>query len=491
MAFQNLPLLDQPGFIRQAAPAIGRPVTLAGLDKIAATVRHWYRTQGRPFVDVTVPPQNITSGVVQVVVTEYRVGQVTVAGNRWFPGALLRRESGLAPGQTLNLPGIQTDLDWLNQNPFRHVDAAFQPGTEPGLTNVILQTRDRLPFRAYAGYDNQGVPSLGRNEWNVGFTWGNAFGLDQLLSYQFTRAFSGRFTGHALTWSIPLPWRDTVEVFGSYEQETPSVASGFDESGQSGQASLRYIHPLPGPSWLRQQIAFGYDYKTTNNNLAFGGVTVFASQAEVDQFPFIYSATETDPLGRTGFDNHFVVSPGGMTGANTDAAAAEIVPGAAAHYVYDRFGLTRTTLLPKGFTSVSRIVVQLSDHNLLDSEQLAAGGLGSVPGYATDTALGSEGEMIGEEIRLPFFRPARLLHLPLPLVDQAQFGVFWDYADLYQVHSIPDLPSRVDLASTGIELRYDVGRYASLDFAVGWQLRAAPGIDKRGAFGDFSITFGP
>ncbi|MBS0967259.1 hypothetical protein JK165_14495, partial [Acetobacter okinawensis] len=33
---------------------------------------------------VSIPPQNISNGVVQIVVTEYRLGTVKTAGNHWF-----------------------------------------------------------------------------------------------------------------------------------------------------------------------------------------------------------------------------------------------------------------------------------------------------------------------------------------------------------------------------------------------------------------------
>lgn len=148
----DLPLLADPAFTRQVKPFLGRPLMLADLREITRLATNWYRAHGRPFVSVTVPPQNISTGVVQVVVTEYRVDRVTVKGNRWFSSNLLRAESGLVPGQTLTLPSVQQDLNWLNANPFRTVTTVFQPGAQPGATNVVLETRDRLPVRVYSSF---------------------------------------------------------------------------------------------------------------------------------------------------------------------------------------------------------------------------------------------------------------------------------------------------------------------------------------------------
>jgi len=445
---------------------------------------------GHPFVGVVVPPQDVNSGVIQVVVSEYRLGQVHVTGNKWFSSSLTARQSGLHPGQILTLAELQDDLYWLNQNLFRQVDAVFGPGKAAGTTDITLQTQDELPVRLYAGYDNQGVPQLGRDEWDAGANWANAFGLDQLLSYQLTRSVSGRYTGNAVNWSIPLAWRDTLEFFGSYEQERPESPVDFSLSGDSAQASFRYIHPFGGPIWFHQQIEVGYDFKTTNNNLDFGGINVSRNAVEIDQFPVTYIANVVDSLGQTHLENTLVLSPGNMTAGNTNAAFRSIEPGAAASYIYDQIGLTRVFLLPAGFSSTTRGLLQRSSRNLLDSEQVAAGGFDSVIGYDTDTGLGSDGALFSEDIKGPPFSIAGLFDHNGSLNDQSQLGIFYDYADLSQVRAIPGLQNRVDLASAGVDFRAEFKNHMSVHFALGWQLRNAPGATKHGAFGDITVTVG-
>jgi hemolysin activation/secretion protein len=490
IAASGLPLLADPAFIRQVRPFLGRPLDLADLQQISRLARNWYRAHGRPFVSVTVPPQNVSTGVVQVVVTEYRVDRVQVKGNRWFSSHTLAAESGLAPGQTLTLPGVQQDLNWLNANPFRTVTTVFQPGSEPGATDVVLQTQDRLPVRVYSSFDNAGVPSLGLGEWTVGGIWGDAFGLDQQLSYQFTRSVDGRYDAHALSWTAPLPWRDKLLIFGSYEQEAPDIGPTFGETGHSGQASLRYVHTLPWLPWLTEDVEIGYDFKTTNNNLEFGGLRVFANQVEVDQFPLMYEAALTDPYGQTTLESQLVISPGGLTGGNSTLAFQAALPGSRADYLYGRIGMTRVTRLPQRFSWVTRAMGQFSDRNLMYSEQLGAGGPESVRGYYTDAALGSEGVLVSEEIRTPALSLSRLLAHSSRARDQVQPGVFWDYAHVSQPEPVPNQINEADLSSIGLDLHLAVGRYLNLSFDIGWQLRNAPGLANRVALGDFSTVAG-
>ncbi len=484
----QVPELNDSRFAAQLSPLMGRPLTLATLDQIKALTTNWLRAHQRPFVDVSVPPQNIISGVVQVVVTQYKLGRIEVQGARYFSPSLIRQTSGLLPGRTLQLDDLQTDLDRLNRNPFLNVDAVFKPGSQTGETDLVLSAKDQLPLRFYSGYDNLGVRSLGVPEFNLGANWGNAFGTGQIISYQFTRSLSGRSISHSVSDAVPLPWGDQLLIFGSYGTQRPQVGEIFNEAGHSGQASVRYVRSLPHAHRFTEDLQVGYDFKTTDNNLEFAGFEVFATQAEVDQFPLIYDATLSDHLGQTAVQNTFVFSPGGLTANNTDAALASLVPGARAHYVYNRFLVTRTTPLPERCSAITRVTLQSSSGNLPYSEQVGGGGVGSVRGYYTDTALGSKGEMFSQELRLPGFDLWRTLRRGSEVGDKAQVGGFFDYAALRQISPIPDATSSVDLASAGVLARYAISRAVDVQFDLGWRLRRAPTVPERGAYGQISIT---
>jgi len=161
---RQLPLLATPGFDAAVRPYLGRPLTRGDLDAIVRIVQNAYRTSEHPFVDVGAPPQNVQSGVVQIVVTEYRVGAIEVTGNRHFSTRLIQGMSDLKSGDVLTLPRLRGALDDYNQNPFLTVDGVVRPGQSTGTTDLVLEAHDRLPVRVYAGYDNQGVPTLGRDE---------------------------------------------------------------------------------------------------------------------------------------------------------------------------------------------------------------------------------------------------------------------------------------------------------------------------------------
>jgi hemolysin activation/secretion protein len=488
VSVRGVPGLSASAFKARVAHFIGKPLTKAGLQSLRDETRAYLTSQRRPYVDITVPPQNVTSGVVQVVVTPYRLGRVTVTGGRYFRKQVIEEPNDLQPGQILTLTDVQTDVTRLNENPFLSVDTVFRPGDTPGTTDMELVAKDHLPLRVYVGYDNQGYPLLGLQEFSAGVNWANAFGDGQILSYQLTRSFNGRFISHSASDTIPIESGDKVLIFGSYEIMQPNIGPFFNNTGHAAQISIRFVHEIPISSWLNGDIQLGYDYKVTNNNLQFFGFSIIKGDLQVDQFPITLNLTETDRRGQTAMENDLVLSPGQLTGNNTDAAVQGLVAGGTARYIYDRLSLTRTTRLPDNFSWVSRVAGQISTGVLPDSEQLGGGGVGSVRGYFTDTALGSVGVLTNQELRLPPFSPSAFISHSSKFNDLAQFGGFFDVGEFRQPEAIVGGAGTAELMSTGILVHYSISQKFSLDLDMGWQLRTAPNQPSRGSYGAIALT---
>ena len=499
---KSLPLLNNQAFIKNISLRLDKPLTFKGIDEILSLVRSLYKSHNMPFMDVTAPPQNVSNGVLQIVVIGYKVGNVKVSGNRYFSKNFILSQSNIYPGQVLSKSALVSDMNWLNKNPFLHTEALLSPGSTAGSMDINLLIKDVIPFRAYAGYDNQGIPSLGMNEWNAGFNYGNAFGLGQMLSYQIAQSFNARYRSQSLSYDIPFSWHGIIKLTGFYSTASPYINQYFSELGRNAQLSIYYKQELSsfsiGGASFNQSTGIGYDFKTTNNNLAFGGLQVFQGTAQIDQFPLFYKLSETDSLGITSLNNRFVISPGDMNADNSTASFNTIYAGTRSNYIYDNIYISRQEYLPLGAQIVSGINFQTANHNLLYSEQLAAGGIYSAPGYSPDAATGSRGVILNEELKLPPINIAPVFQGTIPAyADTPLFvrpGLFWDYADLSSVDNvagITGMPNTAVLESAGVSLHMLMAGYLDLRLAFGWKLRHMPyGSYGKGLFEDIAVTGG-
>ncbi|MFT8308678.1 ShlB/FhaC/HecB family hemolysin secretion/activation protein [Acetobacter malorum] len=491
----GLPLLETKEFRKKLGRYLNKPASARTFYDIAQQVTAQFREKGHPFLTAFVPPQRVHDGILDIRVEEYRLGQITVSGNRWFSDRIIRNASSLHPKDTLALQNLQADLAWINGNPFRTVDMIYHPGQKAGTTDVDLQVSDRFPVYLFGSFNNQADPTLGRVNWSLGATWGNAFGIDHTLSYQFTRSLTGRYNMHLGSWEIPLPWRDKVLVYGTYSTSAPAADWPIRNSGISGQASVRYIHQLPhlavsSDVGLDTLLQAGFDWKTTNSDQFYVASPIMLGNADTDQFALGADITENDHYGQTHLLNEAYYGPGGLTHYDTRKSYQTIFQSAKPDYVYDRVQITRTTNLPYGFSSVTIASAQATTHNLLYSEQLESGGIGTVRGYYVNSALGSRGEQLSEEIKLPSFSVSKQLGIGKNFADTETLGGFYDWGQTWNKKLSQTSSNKTGLASLGIDLNTKINRLVNIVFDTGWRLRPAPDSGKKGAFCDFNIVVG-
>ena len=490
----GLDILRSPDFTAIMTPFIGQALRFGQMQTLIDAVVGYYRARGHAFVTVSVPPQKIHQGILHIDVLEYRIGAIRVVGNRWFSDRTIRNQSGLQTGQTLSLDSLQTDLSWVNSNPFRTVDMVYRPGAAPGLTDVDLKVADRLPLYIYGAYNNQLDPTLGRVNWDLGISWGNAFNLGHILTYQLQRSVSGRFTGHNGSWEIPLTSRDALLVFGSYSVSYPVADQPLTNKGISGQASLRWQHMLPHIALgtlfgLDGTTQLGFDWKSTISDQFSAAVPLILANAETNQFVAGFMGSLQDPLGKTEINNQIVYGPPGISAYNKRGWYETIFPNAKPNYVYDRLTLKRALSLPWGFKANTRAAWQGATHNLLYSEQLMIGGMGTVRGYYVNTSFGSRGLMFSEEINTKGFSLGKWTGFSA-LEDTNTLGAFWDWGDNSQVHPAGIGPRVVTLSSIGADLNSKINRHLNMTVDAGWRLRRTASRGDRGVFCDFNLVAG-
>ena len=528
----NLTMLDDKAIRDQLDAFIGKPLTRGSVQQLGSIVAEWYRQKKYPFVDVSVPAgQDVTNGVVQVVVAESRMGKLMTRGNYWFSDHLLERNVRVQPGDRINIGDLEEDKNWINQNPFRLVNIVASRGDEPGVTDLTIDTVvEKFPVRGYVGYANSGTPLLGHDRWNLGFIWGNALWNDDQFSYQFQSSddfwhsreqingeeVDPEFKSHTFNYAAALPWRDKIILYGYLIDAAPKVDLGIlngllpRQNGEDFSMAVRYSGRLPSTRKFDEHFEVGFEFKSSSNNLVFEAAPTLAGlgghgTTEIAQFVFEYDATQRDDYGQTELSNSLVWSPGGLTGLNNTATFFNqtLDPAIRDHYVYDHFVLTRVTGLPLGgdtakslgwfggVTAVTKFVAQVSNENLLPSEELGAGGAASVRGYDERAANGAEGVLFSQEFRTPAFSLAKqLLNTDSPWNDETQLGVFYDFGEVFDKTQVPFTPSSIELSSVGMGFHLLAGpdQNVRIDLDYGFQLHKLPGAANDSQYGHIAVT---
>jgi len=466
----RIPLLNTDAYRQKIGYFIGKPISMKRLNQIVRLTILHHRGKDRPLVDVIVPEQDITNGVVQLVVIEGKVGQVKIEGNEWFRDELISRRIRTKAGDTVYASKIRRELESINQNPFRDVNVLFTPGVDKGLTDVIYQVEDRFPIRFYAGYEDTGNQILGEDRQLYGFNWGNAFQQDMEMGYQFTTSIGiERYRGHSGYFRAPIPWAEhQVSLFGSHASVDAPINQFFDEEGTTWQIGFRYMAPLPSINDYKHYIQGGFDFKRSDTNLIFGGVNIFHPVTDVTQFSLEYGGSAKDKFGTTSFAITGTASPFKMTNNQRPEVYRQARFNSDPEYIYGTLVVSRLWDLPEGITALTKFTGQLASQNLLGSEQLGFGGYSTIRGYYEREYNADQGFMTTVELRSPRWMVGKVGDID-ELASYFQFIGFWDYGFGRNVELGP-IESGHDFSGVGLGARYNMGTHIAIRFDYAWRL---------------------
>lgn len=431
-----------------------------------AVSAHFFKCN-RPFVITSAPDQDVSDGVLQLVVEESKVGVISSQGEKWSSSKRLMNYLSLEPGNTIHERDIFNALYFMNRNPFRRVDVIYSPGQKRGTTDISLAVQDRRPIRIYAGSDNTGVEPTNRARWYTGVNWGNAFGQDHVLSYQYTASYDlDRFQAHTGQYLALLPWKHTLNIYGGYNKVKPKISNPIiKNTGWGMQGSLRYEIPLFVGQFLEQQVNFGCDFKRTNNTFTFTDESSnFGRIVNLSQAVLGYAGDYERNSFRLDFKGNLFWSPGELLADQTNADFATLRPGAKNKWVYFRGTFVylqkiadySLTFLAEG---------QATNTALLPSEQFGLGGYDSVRGYDERVISMDNAILLSIEGRTP---PLSIAGKRVYRYGALQFLAFFDYGWGIDDAISPPIAKSEFLMGTGPGIRYTLEPYitARLDWGI-------------------------
>jgi len=259
--------LLKPEVIDQVlSPFTGTNVSLMQIQKALGELQLAYRERGYATVSVGLPQQQLTNAIVKVQVTEGKLVDIRVTGNRFFSSNnVMSALPSLQTNVILNSRIFQRELDLANQNRDRQIYPTISPGPDPGTSALNLKVKDRLPLHGRLEVNNYSTP--GTPDWRIN----TSLSYNNLWQHEHQLGLSYGFTPEAFK---------TDGITSDFLLNRPLVAN----------LGAYYRLPFGTPSSVQQQVnssrQFGYDEATRQFRLPPAGVrpdlTIFASSSSSD-----------------------------------------------------------------------------------------------------------------------------------------------------------------------------------------------------------------
>jgi hemolysin activation/secretion protein len=165
----------------------GTNITIADIMKAGSELQLEYRARGYPTLNVTIPPQQITNGLVKIHVFEGVLSQITVTNNHFFSSDnILRALPSVHVGSVLVGQVFQSELDRANMNKDRQIYPQIEPGPREGTSVLILDVKDRLPLHGKVELNNYNSPGTPDLRLNTSVVYDNLWQHENSLGLQYS-----------------------------------------------------------------------------------------------------------------------------------------------------------------------------------------------------------------------------------------------------------------------------------------------------------------
>lgn len=430
-----------------------KDVSLNELGQLVDKINEQYRKKGYLTSIAYIPPQDITAGTVQIRVLEGQVGNISIAGNKFYRTGIVARYLDQGTGDALSIPQLEKNLRRINRQGDFRVRATLSPNAIAGKTDVRLDVEERQPLQVALTFDNQGRPTIGTLRWGAELINRNVSGIGD--------RFSARWIGAAGTQTVLGSYFVPINRFGTeigttfgftrVNVDLPKVRDTNTIIGQAINYGLIVSQPLDREHVFVADAALNFRRVSSwlNDNRD-------QTQDDVRSLQFGLNFDKFDRWGRTFARAQTSV---GTTwfGGNRQFWKAESV-------------VNRVVRLPKSNYLILRSYAQYSPTALPPVEQFQLGGAYSVRGYNEGLMIGDRGYQFSVEHRWPV--PG--LHRVNPwLADHVQGATFFDYGrvwnDSKNTRTNPNQRGYTSLASAGLGVRARLTQYMQgyVDFGFG------------------------
>jgi len=407
-------------------PYLGEQSGLEGLSAAADALEQALIDAGYSFHRVSLPPQSLDSGRVELRVVAFVLGQVAIEGNRFFDrDNILHALPQLRPGAAPNTRLLGRALDMANEHPARQIQLTFRESEQPDAIDAVLSVSDSSPQIYFLNIDNSGSSDAEEFRATLGYQQGNLFNRDHALTATLTFApedpASTRQFG--LNYHLPLYAHGAFVDFLLSDSEVSggTVAENVEVSGKGSVLGVSYRRPLLAEGRLRHNWRAGLQYKLFNNSVDIGGATV---ESDVLSFPLELGYQLEYGFRRLllGLDLSWSVNT--ESGShNTDEDYNRARTGARPDWSLLRYRLSLEQPFAGDWLMRFLIKGQSSSDRLISGEQFGVGGAASLRGFEERSITADEGWQQSLELWTPalnglrgllFVDAAGLQNNPLP-----------------------------------------------------------------------------
>ncbi|MDT7838190.1 ShlB/FhaC/HecB family hemolysin secretion/activation protein [Aquabacterium sp. OR-4] len=377
---------------------LGRELRYQDLQDAMAALMRQYRDAGR-LARAYLPAQDVTAGVVKVVIVEARYGGTRVEQrgerlNAALPQAMV--EAGQTLGEAIDLVALDRALLLVADLPGVRASASLTPGDVAGQTRVALRLQDAPRLTGQAGLANAGSRATGEAQAQAALSLPGLFGRGDLLTAQWSQSRGSSILGASAGLPLgPHGLRMGAHVSALRYRLVADEFQALQARGSSSVLGADLHYPLLRSRDANLLVSGSAEHKRFENEANGATVSDYSTQT----LALTLAGNRHDALGGVNTGSVDLVAGRLKLGGSPHREADAAGPGTEGRFTLLRLAAAREQGLAAGWSARAALRGQWSSRNLDSSEKFYLGGMQGVRAYPSGEAGGSQGQLLSLELR--------------------------------------------------------------------------------------------
>ena len=271
VAFSGNEVMDASILQTAVAPYLNQSVTAAGLAEMKYALTKLYYDEGYVLVKVTTPPQDVSDGVLDIVIYEAQVGSIDIVDNDAISPYLLEQVTKrVKTGDTFQEGPVESMVNDVNDLGGVAATVNLSPGTEVGTTDMTVAVEPTNDDTQRFTIDNYASELTGEWVGAAQLQKSNLLGWGETFQFNGRKALTEDLWSVAFGATVPVGYRNVYAHanFSYSENDIGGRLSGLDASSKSTGASFALSSALINRRSERLNVRGGFTARRGESFLA-------------------------------------------------------------------------------------------------------------------------------------------------------------------------------------------------------------------------------
>lgn len=196
------------------------------LTQIITKITKHYHDSGLVTSQVTIPKQNLQSGILELKVIEGKIEKITYDKDRFIEKTQEFTAFGNIEGETLDINEINQGIYQMNRLQSNRATMKIEPGSKEGQSKILIENKRKFPAQFTIGKDNLGNKFTGVQRTNLSSNFDNLLFLNDNINLSYTTNTHDDNSHKDLksfSSSISIPFKKNTFSYSFYRSEFKNV----------------------------------------------------------------------------------------------------------------------------------------------------------------------------------------------------------------------------------------------------------------------------